>query len=37
MKNDGICVYYFEKEEIEKLFEKMGLILIKSNNLCKML
>jgi tRNAThr (cytosine32-N3)-methyltransferase len=37
MKNDGVCVYYFEKEEIEKMFEKVGLVKVRSNNLCKLL
>lgn len=37
MKNDGVCVYYFDKEEIEAMFEKVGLVKVKSNNLCKLL
>ena len=37
MKNDGVCVYYFEKEELEKLCEVIGFKKIKVNLLCKLL
>lgn len=37
MKNDGVCVYYFEKEELEGLCEKAGFVKIKTHLLCKLL
>jgi hypothetical protein len=37
MKNDGVCVYYFDEEELEGLFTKVGLVKIKINLHCKML
>jgi SAM-dependent methyltransferase len=36
-KNDGVCVYYFEEEELEGLCAKAGLKKIKINLHCKLL
>lgn len=37
MKNDGVCVYYFEQAEIEKLCEVVGFKKIGMKPLCKLL
>ena len=37
MKNDGVCVYYFEEEELLKMCEIAGLVPIKLSPLCKLL
>lgn len=36
-KNDGVCVYYFDEEELLGLCVKAGLVNIKINLHCKML
>ena len=36
-KNDGVCVYYFEQEELEGLFSKAGFQKIKVDLHCKLM
>lgn len=36
-KNDGVCVYYFEEEELKSLCEKAGLKTIRVHLCCKLL
>ena len=36
-KNDGVCVYYFEEDELEQLCAKAGLVKIEIRLCCKML
>ena len=37
VKKDGVCVYYFEKEELEIMCAKAGLKKIRVEYCCKML
>lgn len=36
-KNDGVCVYYFEREEIEGMCRKVGFELLRFDMHCKLL
>ena len=37
MKNDGVCVYYFDPKELEELATNAGLTTVKINLHCKLL
>ena len=36
-KNDGVCVYYFDREELEGMCHKVGVQTIKFDIHCKLL
>ena len=37
MKNDGVCVYYFDQKELEELCENVGLVKIEGSVHCRLL
>lgn len=37
MRNDNTLAYFFSKEEVEKLFEKCGFVLIESKMICRLI
>lgn len=37
VKHDGVCVYYFEQEELQKLIEDAGLVKVEGGVHCRLL